>query len=232
MDDRVDLTQRQTVEAHGLDDLKALVHQRRGVDGDLRTHCPVRVLERVGLRLSRKLLQAQAVERPARAGQNEALDLTAVAAALQALEDRAVLAVDGHDLRAVFFRRVHYKLARADERFLVGKRDALFLLDCRERRLESDHAHHGGDDRVSVVRRGRCQKALHAGKHFDLRIGQARAELTRRILVIKHGKTRAKFPRLLFDEVNAFIRRQRSDGKPQLARHLKRLAADGAGGTE
>ena len=37
---------------------------------------------------------------------------------------------------------------------------------------------------------------------------------------------------LLFDEVNAFIRRQRSDGKPQLARHLKRLAADGAGGTE
>ena len=232
MDDRVDLTQRQTVEAHGLDDLKAFVHQGRGVDGDLRTHCPVRVLERVGLRLSRKLLQAQAVERPARAGQNEALDLTAVAAALQALEDRAVLAVDGDDLRAAALRRSHDELARADERFLVGKRDALFLLDRRERRLESDHSHHGGDDRVGVVRRGRGQKALHAGEHLGVCVGKPRAQLTRRILVIKHGKTRAKFPRLLFDEVNAFIRRQRSDGKPQLARHLKRLAADGASGAE
>ena len=232
MDDRVDLTQRQTVEPHGLDDLKALVHQRRGVDGDLRTHCPVRVLERVGLRLSRKLLQAQAVERPARAGQNEALDLTAVTAALQALEDRAVLAVDGDDLRAVFFRRVHHELARADERFLVRKRDAFFLFDCRERRLETDHAHHGGHDRVGVVRRGGGQKALHAGEHLGVCVGEPRAQLICRILVIKHGKTRAKFPRLLFDEVNAFIRRQRSDGKPQLARHLKRLAADGAGRTE
>ena len=232
MDDRVDLTQRQTVEAHGLDDLKALVHQRRGVDGDLRTHCPVRVLERVGLRLNRKLLQAHAVERPARAGQNEALDLTAVAAALQALEDRAVLAVDGHDLRAAAFRRVHHKLTRADERFLVGKRDALFLLNGGKRRLEADHAHHGGHDRVGVLRRGGGQKSLHAGEDLDLRIRKARAKLARRVLIIKHGKARAKFPRLLFDEVNAFIRRQRSDGKPQLARHLKRLAADGAGRTE
>ena len=232
MDDRVDLTQRQTVEAHGLDDLKAFVHQGRGVDGDLRTHCPVRVLERVGLRLSRKLLQAQAVERPARAGQNETLDLAAVAAALQALEDRAVLAVDGDDLRAAALRRSHDELARADERFLVGKRDALFLLDRRERRLEADHAHYSGDDHVSVVRHGRGQKALHAREHLGVCVGKPRAELICRVLVIKHGKTRAKFPRLLFNEVNALIRRQRSDGKPQLARHLDRLAADGAGGTE
>ena len=67
-------------------------------------------------------------------------------------------------------------------------------------RLESDHAHHGGDDRVSVVRRGRGQKALHAGEHLGVCVGKPRAELTRRVLVIKHGKTRAKFPRLLFDE--------------------------------
>ena len=232
MDDRVDLTQRQAVEPHGLDDLKAFVHQGRGVDGDLRTHCPVRVLERVGLRLSRKLLRTQTVERPARAGQNEALDLTAVAAALQALKDRAVLAVDGDDLRAVFFRRVHHKLARADERFLVRKRDAFFLLDGGKRRLEADHAHHGGDDRVGVVRRGGGQKALHAGEHLGVCVGKPRAELACRVFIIKHGKTRAKFPRLLFDEVNAFIRRQRSDGKPQLARHLKRLAADGTGGAK
>ena len=143
-----------------------------------------------------------------------------------------MLAVDGDDLRAVFFRRVHHKLARADERFLVRKRDAFFLLDGGKRRLESDHAHHGGDDRVSVVRRGRGQKALHAGEHLGVCVGKPRAELACRVFIIKHGKTRAKFPRLLFDEVNAFIRRQRSDGKPQLARHLKRLAADGTGGAK
>jgi len=67
---------------------------------------------------------------------------------------------------------------------------------------------------------------------LDLRIRKARAKLPRRIFVIKHGKTRGEFPRLLFDEINTPVRRQRGDGKPQLARHLKRLAADGAGGAE
>ena len=69
----------------------------------------------------------------------------------------------------------------------------------------ADHAHYSGDDRVSVVRRGRGQKALHAGEHLGVCVGEPRAELTRRILVIKHGKTRTKFPRLLFDEVNALF---------------------------
>ena len=34
------------------------------------------------------------------------------------------------------------------------------------------------------------------------------------------------------DEINALIRRQRGDGKPQLVHHFKRLAANGAGGAE
>ena len=65
VDDGIHLPQRQTVEPHGLDDLKALVHQRRGIDGDLRAHRPVGVTERVGARLARKLFAGKTIERPA-----------------------------------------------------------------------------------------------------------------------------------------------------------------------
>ena len=59
-------SQRQPVEPHGLDDLKALVHQRRGVDGDLRAHRPVGVTQRVRRASSARKLLAGLTDRTAR----------------------------------------------------------------------------------------------------------------------------------------------------------------------
>ena len=47
VDDGSDLRKRQIIQPHGLDDLQALIHERRAVDCDLRAHFPVRVAQRV-----------------------------------------------------------------------------------------------------------------------------------------------------------------------------------------
>ena len=226
VDDGIHLPQRQAVEPHGLDDLKALVHQRRGIDGDLRAHRPVGVTERVSARLARKLLTGKTIERSARAGQDQSFDLAAVTAALHTLKNCAVLAVHRHDLRAELLRRVHHERARAHQRLLVGQRDALALFDGGKRGLQTDHADHGGHHCVGVLRRRGGKQTLHTGEHLRFRVPQALAQFGSRRFVIKHGKTRAKLPRLLFDEINARIGGQRRDGQSQLPCDLQRLAAD------
>ena len=91
VDDDVDLRKRQAVQPHGLDDLKALVHKRRAVNGDLLAHFPVRVAQGVGLRHLPQLVRRLAEERPAGACQDQAADLAAVPAAHKTLKDGGVL---------------------------------------------------------------------------------------------------------------------------------------------
>ena len=73
---------------------------------------------------------------------------------------------------------------------------------------------------------------IHDGRTYLAICDTALAQLGSRRFVIKHGKTRAKLPRLLFDEINARIGGQRRDGQSQLPCDLQRLAADGAGRAE
>ena len=165
VDDGRDLLQRQAVEAHRLNDLEALVHQRRAVDGDLRPHFPVRMLQRVVLRLSGKRFARHAEKRPAGAGQNQPPHLFLVAAAHQALKDRRMLGVNGDDLRAAPRGFLHDQFARADERLLVGEGDALSLADGRERRPQADHAGHGSHDGVGAGQRRCLEQTVHPGDH-------------------------------------------------------------------
>ncbi|CAN4030231.1 hypothetical protein MCGFDL_MCGFDL_09450, partial [Dysosmobacter welbionis] len=95
------LVQRQTVEAHGLDDLQPLVHQRGAVYGDLGSHGPVGVAEGIRFGHFAHFFIGHAVKRPAGTGQDQPPDLPAVGAALKALEDGRVLRVHRHDLGAV-----------------------------------------------------------------------------------------------------------------------------------
>ena len=102
MDDRlrvhddVDALVRRPEQVVGLDQLEALVHQRRRVDRDLAAHRPGRVLERL---LDGDLLElgaAAAAERAAAGGQDEPLDGPGALAGEQ-LVQRRVLGVDGDD---------------------------------------------------------------------------------------------------------------------------------------
>ena len=59
-----------------------------------------------------------------------------VAAAVQALMDGVVLAVDGQHRNAFLPRRIHHDAAGHDQHFLVGERDRLARLDRAQHRVE------------------------------------------------------------------------------------------------
>ena len=94
-----------------LDHLERLVRQRRAVDGDLASHLPggmpQRVVERRGLELLRRPLP----KRAARRRDDHAPHLDARPAG-DALENRAVLAVDGNDLAAAALRTLPRRARR------------------------------------------------------------------------------------------------------------------------
>ena len=170
VDHRVHTVKREIVQAHGLNDLQPLVHQGGGVDGDLGTHGPVGVLQRVAGGHALQLRIGHAEERAAGAGQDQPLDLPLVTAALQALKDGGVLAVHRNDLRAVLFGGGHHQLTGTHQRFLVGKGDAPSKADGSQGGFQPHAAHHGGHHGVGFFHLCRRQQTFCSGAHLDIRI--------------------------------------------------------------
>ena len=83
----------------GLDQLEALVHQRRRVDRDLAAHVPGRMRERLLRRRRSSRSAAAPAERAAGGGQDQPLDASRAARAREELEERRVLGVDRDDPR-------------------------------------------------------------------------------------------------------------------------------------
>ena len=127
----------------GLDELEALVHERRGVDRDLAAHRPGGVLEGLLDGDRGKLGTAAAAERAPARRQDEPLDGPG-ALAVEELVQRRVLGVHGDDPRAGRLRELHDELAADDERLLVGEREVDALAERRDRRAEAG----GADERV------------------------------------------------------------------------------------
>ena len=73
--DHLDLVVRRAEQLVGLDHLEALVHQRAGVDGDLRTHLPRRMGQRLVDTDVGQLVGGPAAERPAARREQDAGDL-------------------------------------------------------------------------------------------------------------------------------------------------------------
>ena len=141
VDDHLDGVIADIVQPVCLDDLQALVGERRRVDGDLGAHRPGRMAEGLGRGDRRDLLGRGVEERAARGGQDEARD-AGHRFADEALPDRRVLRVDrpepgerarirvGRVARAATSaarspRERHDEVAAGDERLLVGGRDDL-----------------------------------------------------------------------------------------------------------
>ena len=169
-----------------------------------------------------------AAERAAGAGQEELLDRLALLA-LQALEERAVLAVNGQDGDALLLRAAHDDLAGDDERLLVGERDVLLGVERLHRRLEAGKAHHRGHDGVDVRVGRRVDEGLAATG--ELRLARV-ARLEARIggLVGEHGELRLELADLLFEQFVARIGREHGDVEElaMAAHDVERLRADGA----
>src|SRR5580765_7361920 len=120
MDDRrrldrdLDAAIRHAEEEVRLDQLEPLVRERGGVDRDLRAHAPRRVGERLLRSDVLELGACATAERPARTCENKRVDLLG-AAALEALKERGVLAVDRQDPPSAPLLRGERETARGDE---------------------------------------------------------------------------------------------------------------------
>ena len=200
----------------GLDHLEALVHERRGVDRDLRAHVPRGVLERVGDRDQRKLLTRVAAERPSARGEDQAPDLVGRAGP-QRLVERGVLAVDGNDLARATRACGRDHRATGDQALLVGKRKALAVDERGDRRRKSGEA----DDRVQ----------------HDIGVG-VRGELGERVR-IAGARTRVfdgntELDALRFEELGVATGSERHHlvAVAMVPDDFERLGADGTGGAE
>jgi len=88
-------------------------------------------------------------KRPSGCSQNETANRSEILP-LEALKDRAVLAVDGEKADTVVPDLFHYQLAGHDERLLVSKGDIFPRLDGPECWLEPGKPHQGTNDHVHI----------------------------------------------------------------------------------
>ena len=141
VDDDIDGIDGNGEEMMRLDDLEALVHEGRGIDRDLVAHKPGGMRERIGRRNLGELGTRASEERASRAGEPDLVDGIG-GLAREALEDGAVLGVDGDELAGGGER--HEQVAADDDRLLVGIGQALPASEGGIARGDA----HGTDERV------------------------------------------------------------------------------------
>ena len=148
-----------------LDHLEPLVHQRRGIDRDLRSHRPGRMPQRV---VAGHAARGRAAVRP-RNGPPDAVRIRRLTssdrAAVQALVDRVVLAVDRQHEHAVLAGGRHHERAGHHQDFLVRERDRLAGVDRGEHGVERRGAGRGEQHDVRVGMRRDGDQAVRAARH-------------------------------------------------------------------
>ena len=233
MDHHIHLFHRQMVQMHGLDHFQTLIHQGCAVDGDLCAHFPVGMLQRIGLGHRSQLFPVIAEERTAGAGQNDLFYLSRAVTAHKALENRRMLRIHRHDLRAIFGRLCHHQFTGADQGLLIGKTDPLTGPNGRQRRLQAQHAHYCGDHTLGFFH-GSCQdQTCFTISHFRIQI----LDLGRQLL----HRSQIRHNRQLGTELTALLCHQFPVGAggqchhPDIrhpGNHIQALPANGAGGTQ
>ena len=141
----------------GLDQLEPLVRKGGGVDGDLRAHRPRRVGESVLDPDRVELVPGSATERAAGCRQHELGHRVGITA-LEALEQRRMLAVDGQQQSAAAPVGGDGELAGRHEAFLVGERERDAALERPERCLDTREADDRIQDDIGLARVEQCRR--------------------------------------------------------------------------
>ena len=219
---------RDTEQPGGFDDFQPFVHHGSAVDGNFRAHRPVGVAQRLRGRDVRQLCRRPAEKRPAGRRQNQFAQRAVGRRGLQALENRAVLAVYRQNRDAACLRGLHDQRAARHQRLFVGQRDGMPGLDGGQRRPQPGDPDDGVQHDAAV---GRCggEHAVGTGQHPHREIGHAGAQIGRGGFVLQHGKFRPERANLRFHPLHIAPGRQRAHRHPVLLRHFQRLHADGAG---
>ncbi len=175
MDDDLDGVVVDIVQPVRLDDLQALVGEGRGIDGDLGSHGPGRMLERPLRGHGRQLGGRGIQERAARGGQDERGDARH-GFAHQTLPDGRMFRIDRAQPGQRAGERVtgagrgalggqatglgHDQVTAGDQGLLVGRGHDLAGAQRGQDRPQADHAAGGDDHQVHVVPGGQLDQAL------------------------------------------------------------------------
>ncbi len=170
--DDLDPLVRDAEEEVRLDQLEALVRERRGVDRDLRPHAPGGVRERVLDADVSQIGPGAAAERPARGGQHERVDRLRLAP-LEALEERRVLGVDRQQQASSPLPRLQRQGAGGDEALLVRERERDPALERPQGCADPGEADHRIQD--DVRRRG-LEQLREVAADLRVRDGLLRGE--------------------------------------------------------
>ncbi len=139
---------RQVEQTTRLDDLKSLVHQGRGIDGDALPHFPRGMVQGLGHGDRRKLRLWCVKKWSSGGGQPDALDLFHPSPA-QALVDGIVLAVDGQQRLALAACLGGDQFSGRNQAFLVGQPDRLPGLYRFVRGFEAGDTHDRADHKIN-----------------------------------------------------------------------------------
>ena len=147
MNQHLDLVGIDTEKPFSLDDLESLVHHRRRVDGDLRSHVPCGMAQGIILSHLLQLLASEQAERASTCREQNLLYLI-VALTHNALENGGMLTIHRQYRSMVFLCQLAYQCTSHNKRFLVGETDGLASLYGMYRRRETGKAHHSGENHI------------------------------------------------------------------------------------
>ena len=131
-----------------LNELKALIHERCTVDGNLGAHLPSWMCQGVVGRNVFELLARISEERTTRAGKPNPLDISGVLAN-KALEDGTVLGVNRNELARLNQR--HQKVSTNNNGLLVGVCQHLASLYSGKTSVNASLSHHCVDHAVNLI---------------------------------------------------------------------------------
>ena len=232
MHQHVDLVGGQRKQIGGFDDLEPLVHHRGGIDGDLLSHAPVRMFQRLRQRGPLDVGALPCPERPARGGDDDSNKLFAIAGA-ERLKQRVMFGIRRQNAGSRLGRALHEEVARAHQAFLVRKRDRGASIDRSEGGLQSRGTANGGHHPIRRTRRG-LDDCTFARAAFDAGAGKGILQFAKAFGVGYRGKARAEFLCELGQRLNVGMRGERLDpvavaGRPQ---QIHRAVADRPGGAQ
>ena len=167
-----------------LDDFEPLIHQRRGIDGDLRPHVPGGMGQCLSWRDRLQVGDRLASERAARSRHPQLRDLARILSE-QTLVDGPVLRIDGHERPGRPCRRSyaggptirihrccqrHNEVATHHKRLLVGQSEHLARLQRRIARLQASCPYQGVHDDIHLGQLGESHDGFEAHAEARLRV--------------------------------------------------------------
>ena len=161
VDDHFDAIHADVKKPARFDHFKRLVEQGGGVERDLAAHVPSGMAQgHFGSDLW-QLGRRCFAEWPSRAGENETPHAFNIAA-LEALKNRAVLAIHRQHAHTLPAGRVHHNLAGHDQDFLARNRDVFSGFDGGKRGVEASGSYNRNEHQISLGHRREFHEAIDA----------------------------------------------------------------------